>query len=60
MNDFTLVFDGQKTIGVYSIDDLFLENNLIENKKINYVLEEKYLKSFLQDYIERIVERKLN
>ena len=60
MNNFTLVFDGQKTIGVYSIDDLFLENNLIENKKINYVLEEKYLKSFLQDYIERIVERKLN
>ncbi len=58
MNDYTLVFDGDKVIGVYSIDDYALEKNIINNAE--YSEEEKYLKAFFQDYMERIIEEKLN
>ena len=58
MNDYNLVFDGDKVIEVYSIDDYALEKNIIN--KVDYSKEEKYLKAFYQDYMERIIEQKLN
>ena len=60
MGDFNLVFDGENVIGVYDIKDLNLDKNLINDHKIDYSKEEIYLKAFLQDYMERIVEKKLN
>ena len=60
MNKFTLVFDGDNVIGVYNIDDYALNENLINDNKIDYSFEEQYLKAFFQDYIERVVDKKLN
>ncbi|MFL2639532.1 MAG: hypothetical protein ACJ0OB_04830 [Flavobacteriaceae bacterium] len=59
MNNFTIVFDGKKTIGVYSIDDLDLNINLINDNKLDYSFEERYLKSFIQDYMQRIIDKNL-
>ena len=59
MGDFNLVFDGDNVIGVYGIKDLHLENNLINNSNIDYSKEEMYLKAFFQDYMERIIDNKL-
>ena len=36
MNKFTLVFDGNEVIGVYDIDDYWLENNIINDKTIDF------------------------
>ena len=58
MNDFILVFDGDKVIGVYHINDNALNDNIID--EVDYSTEEKYLKAFFQDYMDRIIENKLN
>jgi len=58
MNDFILVFDGDKVIGVYNINDYALNDNIID--EVDYSTEEKYLKAFFQDYMDRIIENKLN
>ena len=60
MGDFILVFDGDNVIGVYDINDLRLENNLIGESEINYSKEELYLKAFFQDYMDRIIDNKLD
>tara|TARA_B100000965_G_scaffold37054_1_gene27355 strand:+ start:2197 stop:4107 length:1911 start_codon:yes stop_codon:yes gene_type:complete len=59
MNNFTIVFDGKKIIGVYSIEDLDLNINLINDNKLDYSFEERYLKSFIQDYMQRIIDKNL-
>ena len=58
MNNFTLVFDGETVIGVYNINDYALNKNIIN--QVDYSLEERYLKAFFQDYMDRIIEKKLN
>ena len=60
MNKFTLVFDGDDVIGVYKINDYALNQNLINDDDIDYSFEEEYLKAFFQDYMERIIDKKLN
>ena len=60
MNQFTLVFDGDNVIGVYNIDDYALNKNLINDDQIDYSFEEQYLKAFFQDYMERVIDGKLN
>jgi hypothetical protein len=60
MGDFNLVFDGEAIIGVYGIKDSHLEYNIINNSNIDYSKEEIYLKAFFQDYMDRIIEKKLN
>ncbi len=57
---YILVFDGDSVIGIYDKEDEWLSNNLKENSNINYSNEEKYLKAFMQDYMNRIIEKKLN
>ena len=60
MGDFNLVFDGEEIIGAYGINDSHLEYNLINDPNIDYSKEETYLKAFFQDYMDRIIESKLN
>jgi phosphoglycerol transferase MdoB-like AlkP superfamily enzyme len=60
MGDFNLVFDGEAIIGVYGIKDSHLEYNIINDSNIDYSKEEIYLKAFFQDYMDRIIEKKLN
>jgi phosphoglycerol transferase MdoB-like AlkP superfamily enzyme len=57
---YILVFDGDSVIGIYDKEDQWLTNNLKENYNINFSNEEKYLKAFMQDYMNRIIEKKLN
>ena len=57
---YILVFDGDSVIGIYNKEDQWLSNNLKENSNINFSNEEKYLKAFMQDYMNRIIEKKLN
>ena len=57
---YILVFDGDSVIGIYDREDQWLTNNLKENSNINFSNEEKYLKAFMQDYMNRIIEKKLN
>jgi len=57
---YILVFDGDSVIGIYDKEDQWLSNNLKENSNINFSKEEKFLKAFMQDYMNRIIEKKLN
>ena len=52
-------FDGEKVTGFYDIKDKALEHNLIgkRNKEMNDL--EIACKAFLQDYFERIIDKKL-
>jgi phosphoglycerol transferase MdoB-like AlkP superfamily enzyme len=52
-------FDGQKTIGFYDINDKGLEHNLIDRKNREMAETEVACKAFLQDYFERIIDKKL-
>ena len=58
MNEYNLVFDGEKVIGVYNIKDYALSNNIMSD--VDYSIEERYLKAFYQDYMNRIIEDKLD
>ena len=54
------MFDGDDVIGVYDVNDYWLNKNLINNPAINYEEEEIYLKAFIQDYMDRIIDKKLD
>ena len=58
MNEYNLVFDGEKVIGVYNVKDYALSNNIMSD--VDYSIEERYLKAFYQDYMDRIIEGKLD
>ena len=58
--NFICAFDGKLTTGFYDINDKSLENNLIANKTPEMEAAEKACKAFLQDYFERIVDKKLS
>ena len=62
-SDYTLVYDGNKTIGFYHYTDDALDNNLInsENKKIRDNLNrlEKECKAYIQDYMNRVIDKRL-
>ncbi|OIQ22073.1 MAG: sulfatase [Flavobacterium sp. MedPE-SWcel] len=57
---YILTFDGKQATGFYDIEDKNLDNNLINkrNKEMNSL--ETACKAFLQDYFERIIDKKLN
>ena len=57
---YTLVFDGDNIIGVYDSKDYYLNDNLINNINIDFSYEEKYVKAFIQDYMSRIIDKKLD
>lgn len=58
--NFICAFDGKQTTGFYDINDKSLENNLIANKTPEMEAAETACKAFLQDYFERIVDKKLS
>jgi phosphoglycerol transferase MdoB-like AlkP superfamily enzyme len=57
--NYTLVFDGNKTIGIYDIKDDTLEHNLINSKTDEIKTLEKDCKAYIQDYMNRILDKKL-
>ncbi|WP_294822094.1 LTA synthase family protein [uncultured Flavobacterium sp.] len=52
-------FDGSKAIGFYDINDKGLEKNLIGKKNREMQEAETACKAFLQDYFERVMDKKL-
>lgn len=58
--NYICTFDGKKALGFYGKEDKALKNNLI--KKRNAEMDEMELncKAFIQDYMERVVDKKLD
>lgn len=52
-------FDGNKILGFYSKNDKNLKINLISNKNNEMKLIELKCKAYIQDYMERIMDKKL-
>lgn len=52
-------FDGTKAVGFYAKNDKDLKHNLIKNRNAEMNLLEQRCKAFLQDYMERIIDKKL-
>ena len=57
--NYICIFDGEKTIGFYDIQDKGLEKNLIANRNDEMDKLELFCKAFLQDYYERIINKNL-
>ena len=58
--NYICTFDGKEITGVYSSKDLGLEKNIIDKLKNKEIDELKIsAKAFLQDYMERIIDRRL-
>lgn len=53
-------FDGQKAVGFYAKDDKGMEQNLISNRTPEMDVLEIKVKAFVQDYMNRIIDKKLN
>lgn len=58
--NYICVFDGKKAIGFYDKNDVGLETNLIGNKNLEMDFIETACKAFIQDYFDRIIDKKLN
>ena len=57
--NYICTFDGEKAIGFFDIKDKALENNLIDQRNSEMEEAEEACKAFLQDYFERILDKKL-
>ena len=57
--NYICIFDGQKTIGFYDKVDKAMEHNLISKRNAAMDSVELRCKAFLQDYMERIIDRRL-
>lgn len=57
--NYICTFDGKQTLGFYDINDKGLEHNLIDKKNKEMEAVETACKAFLQDYFERIIDKKL-
>lgn len=53
-------FDGKKAVGFYAKDDKGMEQNLISNRTPEMDVLEIKVKAFVQDYMNRIIDKKLN
>ncbi len=53
-------FNGREVTGFYDIKDKGLENNLIKQKNKEMEAIELKCKAFIQDYFERIIDKKLD
>jgi phosphoglycerol transferase MdoB-like AlkP superfamily enzyme len=59
-NDYILVSDGTKVNGFYDSKDFDLSNNLIEESNIKMIDLEYKFNLFLQDYMTRIIDKKMS
>lgn len=57
--NYICTFDGEKAVGFYYKEDKELKNNLISHRNSEMNLLELRCKAFLQDYMERIIDKKL-
>ncbi|MFM2229695.1 MAG: Phosphoglycerol transferase [Bacteroidota bacterium] len=57
--NYICTFDGQKAVGFYKRNDYALKHNLIAHRTPEMNTLEKRCKAFLQDYMERIIDKKL-
>ncbi len=58
--NYTYVFDGKNFTGIYGIADKGLVQNLLSNPNAKMKKGMLDVKAFLQDYMERIINHKLN
>ncbi|WP_293871431.1 LTA synthase family protein [Flavobacterium sp.] len=57
--DYICIFDGTKATGFYDKNDKAMEHNLISKRNAIMDLLELRCKAFIQDYMERIIDRRL-
>ncbi|WP_130734686.1 LTA synthase family protein [Flavobacterium sp. J27] len=58
-DDYICLFDGTKAIGFYDIEDRKLKHNLIGNRNEKMNNLEIQCKAFIQDYFDKIIDKKL-
>ena len=58
--DYICTFDGKKVVGFYAKSDKGMEHNLISKRTPEMDVLEIKVKSFVQDYMNRIVEKRLD
>lgn len=58
--NYICTLDGEKAVGFYDKEDKELKHNLIGHRNAAMNLLEKRCKAFLQDYMERIIDKKLD
>jgi phosphoglycerol transferase MdoB-like AlkP superfamily enzyme len=57
--NYICTFDGKKAIGFYTKNDRGFKNNLIGKRNAEMDLLETKCKAFIQDYMERVIDKKL-
>jgi phosphoglycerol transferase MdoB-like AlkP superfamily enzyme len=57
--NYICTFDGRKVTGFYAKDDKGMTKNLIGHRNAEMDILELRLKAFLQDYMQRIIDKKL-
>ncbi len=58
--DYICTFDGKKVVGFYAKEDKGMENNLISKRTPEMNVLEIKVKAFIQDYMNRIVDKRLD
>lgn len=59
--NYTYIFNGEELTGIYKVTDLALSKNLMGTSLSEETIDgEKDLKAFIQDYMDRIINRKLD
>lgn len=58
--NYICTFNGKEAVGFYDKKDKDLKNNLIKNRNEEMNVLELRCKAFLQDYMERIIDKKLD
>jgi phosphoglycerol transferase MdoB-like AlkP superfamily enzyme len=57
--NYLCTFDGRKAVGFYDKNDRGMKHNLIKNRNAEMDLLETRCKAFIQDYMQRVMDRKL-
>lgn len=57
--NYICTFDGKKAIGFFDKDDKAMEHNLISKRNTAMDLIELRCKAFVQDYMERVIDKRL-
>ena len=56
---YVCTFDGKKAVGFYAATDKDMEHNLISKRNVAMDLLELRCKAFVQDYMERVIDKRL-
>jgi hypothetical protein len=58
--NYICTFDGKNALGFYDIKDKALKSNLIKNRNSEMDAIELQCKAFIQDYMNRVIDKKLD